>query len=372
MLIDSTLREGEQFYGAYFSDSARKAVVSGLVVAGVEEIELGCVGQEHLPALAAWAIQHGGARFSVWCPCREDSLRMAAGLGVQRVNVGVPVSDRHLGLRLGWTRSCLLRRLETLPQTARDLGIMELSVGFEDATGADPGFLVEAAATAAQAGAVRIRLADTLGLASPDDMARLVRGVAGSVHAPVAVHCHNDFGMATANALAALDAGATWADCTLLGIGERAGIAATEQLAAYLATTRGAGYDPKALRAACLVTEEQAHLPIPRNKPIVGRDLFRCESGLHVHGLERDPALYEPFTPERVGLERGTAIGGKSGRAAVRRALHDAGAPVPAEDRARLDALVAAVRGLARSLGRPLYEEEFRRLCRNEALVRTC
>jgi homocitrate synthase NifV len=371
MLIDSTLREGEQFYGAYFSNAARKTIVSGLVAAGVEEIELGCVGQEHLPALAAWAMGHCGARFSVWCPCREDSLNMAADLGVRRVNVGVPVSDRHLGPRLGWTRSRLLRRLETLPQTARDLGIMELSVGFEDATGADPGFLVEAAATAAKSGAVRIRLADTLGLASPDDMARLVRGVAGSVHAPLAVHCHNDYGMATANALAALDAGATWADCTLLGIGERAGIAATEQLAAYLAITHGAGYDLQALRAACLMTAEQAQLPIARNKPIVGRDLFRCESGLHVHGLERDPALYEPFPPERVGLERRTALGGKSGRAAVRRALHDAGATPRAEDRALLDALLAKVRRLARSLGRPLHDEEFLRLCRNEALVRT-
>lgn len=367
MLIDSTLREGEQFYGTYFSDSVRKAVVSGLVAAGVEEIELGCVGQEHLPDLAAWAMRHGKTRFSVWCPCREDSLRTAAGLGVRRINVGVPVSDRHLGPRLGWTRSRLLRRLETLAGASQSLGIMEFSVGFEDATGADPGFLAEAAATAVQAGAMRVRLADTLGLASPDDMARLVRGVAGTVHAPVAVHCHNDFGMATANALAALDAGATWADCSLLGIGERAGIAATEQLAAYLAATRGAGYDLQALRAACLVTAEQAHLPIARNKPIVGRDLFRCESGLHVHGLERDPSLYEPFPPEWVGLERRTALGGKSGRAALRSALHNVGATPQTEEGAQLDALLAEVRQLARSLGRPLHDEEFLRLCRNEA-----
>ncbi len=367
MLIDSTLREGEQFYGAYFSNSAREAIVTHLVAAGVEEIELGCVGQEHLPALTTWAVEQGGALFSVWCPCREESLRTAADLGLRRVNLGVPVSDRHLGPRLGWSRSRLLRRLETLPRTARDLGIRELSVGFEDATGADTGFLVEAADTAAQAGAVRIRLADTLGLASPEDMARLVRGVAGTVHAPLAVHCHNDFGMATANALAALDAGATWADCSLLGIGERAGIAATEQLAAYLAATRGAGYELKALRAACLVVAEQAHVPIPRNKPVVGRDLFRCESGLHVHGLERDPSLYEPFPPERVGLERRTALGGKSGRAAVRSALHDVGSTPQAEEGARLDALLAEVRRLARSLGRPLHDEEFRRLCRNEA-----
>ncbi len=365
MLIDSTLREGEQFYGTYFSDSARKAVVSGLVASGVEEIELGCVGQEHLPALAAWAMRHGGTRFSAWCPCREESLRTAAGLGLRRVNVGVPVSDRHLGPRLGWTRSRLLRRLETLAETAHNLGIVELSVGFEDATGADPGFLVEAAATAVQAGVMRIRLADTLGLASPDDMARLVRGVARTINAPLAVHCHNDFGMATANALTALDAGATWADCSLLGIGERAGITATEQLVAYLVTTRGAGYELQPLRAACLVVAEQAHLPIPRNTPIVGCDLFRCESGLHVHGLKRDPTLYEPYPPERVGLERRTALGGKSGRAAVRRALHDVGAAPQAAEGAQLDALLAEVRQLARSLGRPLLDEEFRRLCWN-------
>ena len=363
MLIDTTLREGEQFYGAYFAGAARKDIIRGLVASGVEEIELGCVGQEHIPDLAAWATGRGGETvFSAWCPCREDSLRQAAKLGLDRINVGVPVSDRHLSRRLGWTREHLLQRLSELVGHAAELGVKSLSVGFEDATGADPGFLDEAVVTAAQGGATRIRLADTLGLASPTSMAGMVGRIASKTTTMLAVHCHNDFGMATANALAALEAGASWADCSLMGIGERAGIAATEELAAFLATVRGEEYDLQALRDVCVVAAGQARLSIPRNKPVIGEDIFRCESGLHVHGIECAPELYEPYPPETVGMGRVLSLGGKSGRAAVRNALKSLDLPEPAMG---MDALVSEVRRLSRELGRPLQEEEFVKLCRS-------
>ncbi len=147
-----------------------------------------------------------------------------------------------------------------------------------------------------------------------------------------------------------------------MGIGERAGIAATEELAAFLATVRGEEYDLQALRDVCVVAAGQARLSIPRNKPVIGEDIFRCESGLHVHGIECAPELYEPYPPETVGMGRVLSLGGKSGRAAVRNALKSWTCQSPPWGWTHWSQRYAGCRG---SWGRPLQEEEFVKLCRS-------
>ncbi|MGE4504529.1 MAG: LeuA family protein [Desulfovibrionaceae bacterium] len=360
MLIDTTLREGEQLYGVYFTDRTRRALLLRLHAAGVEEAEVGCVGRAGLAALVEYALERcPGMAVGVWCPCREDTLAQAAALGASHVNVGVPVSDLHLRERLAWTREQLKVRVRNVLAAAARLGIRRISLGLEDATRADAGFVAEVAELARRHGAFRVRLSDTVGHGTPDQMRELVAGVAAR-SVPVAVHCHNDFGMGTANAVTALRAGADWADVSLLGIGERAGIAATEEVAAYLALAAGeADYDVAALRGACRLVSTAADVAVARTRPVTGRDIFRCETGLHVHGIARRPALFEPYDPERVGAERRTALGGKSGRAAVLAVLRGRGVePTPEE----LAEAVALVRAEALALGRPLAEGDLDRL----------
>lgn len=360
MLIDTTLREGAQTYGVYFDTSAKREIVKLLVRAGVEEIEAGWAGQDGLADLLAWA--RGLAdptALSVWSRLKAADVELAAAAGAARLNLGVPVSDAHLGSRLGTTREELLRCMRNVVPLARNRGMAYVSVGLEDASRADEGFLLEAARHCARLGVDRVRLADSVGVLDPTGAARLVEMVRQVFPGEVGVHCHDDFGMATANALTALGAGARWADVSVLGIGERTGVARLEEVASYLVLRRGgAGYDLRAVREACLLVSSAADVPIPRDKPICGRDIFACESGLHAHGMLRDPALFEPFPPGAVGAPEGARqvrLGAKSGRAAVAAAMDRMGRDIPGP---AVGEATRRVRSASAALGRPLTDTE--------------
>ncbi len=362
MLVDSTLREGEQRFGVYFSNEVKRRLVSLLIRFGVEEIELGVVGRDgFLPELLAFARAEStrlGRRpaLSVWSPCRVADLRLAAELGPDRVAVGAPVSDAHLGTRLGWSRDRLLEHVAASLELARDLGLASVSLGLEDATRADPDFALAVARLAQAGGACRVRLSDTVGVAAPAEIAALVGRFKAELRLAVGLHCHDDFGMATANAVSGLAAGADSADVTVLGMGERAGVPALEELAAYLALRRGrAGYDLALLPELIRVGAEAAGMAVSPFKAVVGETLFHVESGLHADGVAKEPSLYEPFPPEAVGARRRIALGKKSGRAAVRRVMVELGLETAGTD---LEALTERVRREAAARGRPLTDEE--------------
>lgn len=359
MLIDTTLREGAQTYGVTFDNSSRRELVKALAAAGIEEIEAGWAGQEGLGELLAWARGLvGGTAMSVWTRLKAEDIRLAAMAGAERLNMGVPVSDAHLGTRLGSTREKLLTKLRELIPLARNKGFRYVSIGLEDASRADKEFMLRVARRAAELGADRIRLADTVGILDPVAMMQLVAELRDVFPGHIAVHCHDDFGMATANAVCALKAGADYADVSVLGIGERTGVSRLEEVASFLSLRRSAAYDLPAIRLACSMVETVADIAVPRNKPICGRDIFACESGLHVDGLEKAPALYEPFPPEALGqtaADRKIGYGAKSGRAAVGKALERMGCP---GNPANLAAMTEAVRKAARDMGRPLTESE--------------
>lgn len=369
MLIDSTLREGEQLFGAYYTPRDKAAILAGLGELGVEEIELGNTRQDDLSWLVAEARRRApGARLSVWCPCREEDLCKAAASGVDRVNVGVPAGEAHREKRLGVSREVLRRRLSALVREAHCLGVSYLSVGLEDAPGADPAFALELAGEAQALGAARIRLSDTVGRLDPAGMSELLARFRPALACHLAVHCHNDFGLATANAWTALRAGADFADASVLGSGERSGIAPLEELAALLALRAPAGrrrpYDLRVLPGLAGTVSRAARLAVPRTKPVVGQDIFAAESGLHVAGLSKDPALFEPFPPEAVAGTRCLGLGKKSGRTAVRLALARLGLALP---EAALPGLVASVRSQAACLGRPITDAELEVLSREHA-----
>ena len=191
-------------------------------------------------------------------------------------------------------------------------------MGLEDASRAELGFVVELATIAAASGARRVRLADTVGICSPSSMTALVLAVQGAVSLPIGVHCHNDFGMATANSIAALEAGAISLDAAVLGLGERAGCCRLEEAAGYLALVQGnRRYKPEHLPALCQTVAAASGRNIATNHPLVGAEIFTCETGLHQHGLSVCPETYEPYAPERVGSRRTLRFGSKTGFRAV-------------------------------------------------------
>lgn len=379
MLIDSTLREGAQAYGVYFGSGAKRRVAELLAAARVEEIECGWVGQEGLEEFLAWAAESlprpkagtgsetssetgaetwaGGPVLSLWCPCREAEVRVAARLAeaglVRRLNIGAPSSARHREKRLGLSLPEMVARVRTVVDTARSLGLEYVSVGLEDISRADPDEALALARAAVESGAARVRLSDTVGLLTPAATAALVGRFAEALPVPVALHAHNDLGMATANAVTALEHGAAFADVSALGLGERAGIAALEQVAAWANLRRRSAYDLRVLRGLCLLAGQSAKVPVPRNRPVVGEDIFAAESGIHVHGLLRDPALFEPFAPEAVGASRRMGVGAKSGCAALAQTLTRLRQPATPDA-----GLMRRVRELGARLGRPLTDSE--------------
>lgn len=362
MLLDTTLREGAQLFGAYFNIDTRKRILSSLLQLGIDEIELGWIGQSELAEFVAHAArQKRSAALSVWSPCREADIRAAAQLPVDRVNIGVPSSDLHIEKRLSTQREALLDTLVTNIEVAKESGISYISVGLEDVSRADESFALRMALVAEQHGVSRVRLADSLGQLTPLAMATLVETFRKALRIEIAVHCHDDFGMATANAITALRCGADYADASVLGVGERSGIAATEELVAYLSIKqKHDGYSPIILRELSEFVASVAHLPIPRTKAVVGNDVFACESGLHVHALSKLPELFEPYDPEQVGIARKLRVGSKSGRGAVLTALKDCGmldgGTVPARN--DIERVTKAVCQLSSKLERPLTKGE--------------
>jgi len=321
-IIDTTLREGAQAPGVCFTASARRSIIAGLAQVGVDEIELGAASPLHtwLPELIHEARDLCGSRcrLALWCRCKEEDIAFAAACRPDLLSLSLPASDRHLRERLrkdrSWARQTLARSL----RLALSLGIPAVSVGLEDASRAELGFVVELATIAAASGARRVRLADTVGICSPSSMTALVLAVQGAVSLPIGVHCHNDFGMATANSIAALEAGAISLDAAVLGLGERAGCCRLEEAAGYLALVQGnRRYKPEHLPALCQTVAAASGRNIATNHPLVGAEIFTCETGLHQHGLSVCPETYEPYAPERVGSRRTLRFGSKTGFRAV-------------------------------------------------------
>ncbi len=340
-IIDSTLREGEQAPGVVFNQAAKLAIIAELKKVAVDEIELGVASPLHswLPELVQEArkLVRSSCRLALWCRCREEDIAFAASCHPDVLSLSMPVSDCHIKERLGKDRAWVLERMARSIKQALVLGIPSVSVGLEDASRADLAFVIEAVKIAEQNGATRIRLADTVGICSPSTIAALVKTVKKAVNSKVGVHCHNDFGMATANSIAALEAGADCFDAVVLGLGERTGCCRLEEAMGYLALVlEQRRYQIEHLPTLCHCVAEAAGRTIPAHHPLVGTEIFTCESGLHQHGLAVNPATYEPYPPERVGGKRALRFGGKTGLKAVLLHLQKQGLQIEEREAKRL------------------------------------
>jgi homocitrate synthase NifV len=354
--VDTTLRDGFQGTSRELSPSQAAGLAVALVEAGVDEIEGGVAARfEDRERLRAIRTELPKARLSVWCRLRGEDLGSALGCGADVVHLSAPGSDRLLHA-LGVDRSWRAQALQTLLSKARS-SFVELSLGIQDAPGTDPSALSELLGLASRYGVTRVRLADSAGRWLPAEAARAVaRLLPFASGIELGIHAHDDLGLATAVSLAALEAGATWCDVTVCGIGERSGNAALEQV--VLACQRlglSTRLRPKQFRDLAARVMSLAGREVPPDQPIVGEACFAHHSGLHQAAMHLDPGCYEPFDPADVGASRTECIGVHTGRKGLARALARLGLP---SDPMGVAFLLPHVIRLARDRGRPLLDTE--------------
>lgn len=309
-ILDTTLRDGDQSACGSFAANDKVSIAALLDEAGVDVIEAGFPSSSRIEARTCESIARLCSKAAVAVMCRaipgeiERAARAVRRARTPVIHVSLPVSDLHLRVKLGITRSECLERARAAIRVARDFSD-EVELGAEDATRADAAFLLEYCEIACDAGARVINLADTAGLAEPEELAARVRALIATVPAfaegrsLLSVHAHNDMGLALSNTLAAVRAGCAQAEVTVGGIGERSGNAALEELVANL-RARADSYgvqtavDPERLAPLARLVSSSLGIPMSPFKPIVGSNARSHAAGMHQQGLSRDVATYSP------------------------------------------------------------------------------
>lgn len=327
-IIDTTLREGEQSAGVYFDLAEKLHIIDLLDRVGIDEIEVGvAVRNSEVDELFKRVKEQAIApKLALWCRCLASDIEESLSLSPDVLSMSISVSDIHIENKLGKNRKWVVARVRESIKQAKDESSCYLSLGLEDASRAEFDFVEEVCFVAQSEGINRIRFADTLGIMDPITMFEAIARLRSLLCVDIGVHTHNDFGMATANAISALAAGADFADVTVNGLGERAGNAALEEIVAFLA--RRKRVDRYNLKCLCFLSRYVAkvsRIPVSPKKPVVGKNIFTCESGIHIDGLVKNPSNYEPYDPAEVSLQRKFLIGKKAGTNALRYKLESLG-----------------------------------------------
>ena len=368
-LYDTTLRDGEQTVGVVFSPDDKVAIAKALDEAGIDRIEAGFPRVSGEDAEAIRLIMQEDLQAEVWGFARAvpADVEALSELGVRAAVVESPISDGKLAA-LGVTRETMLERIRTAVRAATEAGVRVAYFGV-DGTRADPAFFRQAYEAAVEAGAAEVVVVDTLGIATPEAAAYLVGQVVDWLgdDVPVHWHGHDDFGLATAAAVAAVQAGATWIQGTVNGMGERGGNASLLEAALALEALYGIPTRLRLDRARALgrLVAEIAGTPLEPWKPITGENLFTRESGA-VAAQFHDPPAIEPYAGELIGARRGIVLGKKSGIDSIRIKLEELGLDVPADRHAEL---LAQVKALGAKKRRLVTDAELKRIAKRAAAL---
>jgi 2-isopropylmalate synthase len=332
-IFDTTLRDGEQSPGCSMNLSEKLQLARKLEELGVDVIEAGfpIASEGDFAAVKAVATECRTATIAALCRTSEQDVRRAAealsGAAHPRIHTFVATSDIHLEYKLKKTRAEVIKMTREAVRLARNFAD-EVEFSAEDATRSDVDYLCAVFAAAVEEGASILNVPDTVGYTLPTEFSQLIGAVRERVvrdrsDITISVHCHNDLGLAVANSLAAIDAGARQIECTVNGIGERAGNASLEEI--VMATrVRGdklpfeTGIDTQQLYPISQLLSQVIGFGVQPNKAIVGRNAFAHEAGIHQHGVISNPLCYEIMTPESVGVPANELVLGKhSGRHAL-------------------------------------------------------
>ncbi|MFP4135890.1 MAG: 2-isopropylmalate synthase [Candidatus Acetothermia bacterium] len=328
-IFDTTLRDGEQTPGLGFTHGEKLEIARQLDELGVDVIEAGFPASSEEEARSVSEIS--GEVDTPVCGLarvKERDLEPAFEAGVDIVHLFASTSEIQMKKSMGMTRKEVLeasvRTVERVKEEGKDCIFSPM-----DATRTDKDFLLQMSRAVKDAGAGTINLPDTVGVAWPDEVEEMVSDVAGEVDVPLSVHCHNDYGLALANSLAGVEAGARQVQVTVNGIGERAGNAALDETVMNLERMEGVttGIETGSLFQTSKLVERLSETQLPPTKPIVGRNAFSHESGIHAAGMVEDEGTFEPefLDPETVGHRRRFIVGKHAGRSGLKKVLAEAG-----------------------------------------------
>lgn len=329
LILDTTLRDGEQTPGVSLTVEQKVMIAEALDALGVDIIEAGTAIASKGDFEAIREVSKRGLKAEIcsFARIKKEDIDAAADAGAESIFMVAPSSDYHIQAKFpGKGKDFIIEKSVEAIEYAKERGLI-VEFGAEDASRADLEFVIELLKAGEEAKADRLTFADTVGVLTPERTAEVIKRLKKELKKPIAIHCHDDFGLATANTIQAVVNGANEFHATINGIGERAGNAALEEISMALEFLYGVKLEinKEKLYPTSKLVEKFTRVVVPPNKPIVGENAFTHESGIHTSALLRDSRTYEPISPETIGRRRVIVLGKHAGKASVEAILKELG-----------------------------------------------
>jgi homocitrate synthase NifV len=357
-IIDTTLRNGEQTAGVVFSKHEKIRIAKLLDEVGIPEIEIGTpsLGPAEREIIKEIVASKPNCKLFTYCEADPANISYAAECGIKNIIINISTSDLHLKVKYGKTRTWALNQLRETISEAKSSGL-DFIVSAEDATRTDLEFLLKMINIAKKKGANRFRICDTVSRLDPFRTFLYINTILNTISFPIEVYNHNDFGMATANAMAAIRAGASSLVTSVNGLGEGTGNAALEEIVMALKYLEEVdlGMATSKFRELSEYVAKASARAIPVWKAIVGTNVFAHESGIHTDGVLKNPRNYEVFEPGEVGLTRQIVVGKHSGSHTILHKFKEFEIDLTDKE---ANEILAMARSMSVDLKRPLFDKE--------------